>query len=207
MARPREADRIDIPARAVDAAIGLFAEAGVAAITLAAIAERVGCRPPALYRYFRNKEALLLAVHDEGFRRMYAYKREAVETATDPMDRLRRGGLAYLRFAFDHPHLYRLMFDADDPRRARAAGDNPFRRDLGMRALDILKSSVQGCQQAGYLAGFDADDVAFFLWSMVHGVASLGLQQRTPHTGNADLEELAATAIKTAMALIGATRR
>ena len=52
MARPRTVDRIDIERRAVEEAARLFAERGVDGVTLQEIAAAVGCRAPALYRYF-----------------------------------------------------------------------------------------------------------------------------------------------------------
>jgi AcrR family transcriptional regulator len=206
VARPREADRIDIKGRAVAEAARLFAERGVDRVSLQEVAAAVGCRAPALYRYYRNKEALLLAVHDEGFRRLYAAKLPAAEGA-GAFERLRLGGLAYVRFALENPHLYELMFYDRGPYREllsrREAGD-PGGEDYGRRSLDFLKGSILACQAEGYLRGLDPDVAAFTFWSVVHGAVGLALRRRVPFQ-EVDAEAIAGQAVETMMALVAAS--
>ena len=210
MARPREADRVDIPGRAVEAAVRLFAERGAEAVTLQEIAAEVGCRAPALYRYFPGKEALLLAVHNEGFRRLYATKLEVGEaTAGDAFERLRRGGLAYVRFARDNPRLYELMFNDPAPFRRlatlQAAGD-PGGEDFARRSLRFLRDSILACQAEGYLVGLDPDVAAFTFWAAVHGAVGLALRRRVPFDED-EAGTIAEQAVETMMRLVAATRR
>lgn len=217
MARPRKDEQIDIPEAAVAAVIALLdsSDSGDAAdVTLALVAERIGCRPPALYNHFVNRDDLLRRAHDEGFARLYAAKLAvAARTAGAPaLDRLRAGGLAYVRFALAHPGLYRLMFAP--PPQADLEG-NPFERDVGRRCLDFLTESIAACQREGHLVGLPAERIAFVLWSMVHGAASLILQDRAPLAAKArsaaaapmPAESAADVAVDTIMALMGATSR
>ncbi|MCR9219126.1 MAG: TetR/AcrR family transcriptional regulator [Alphaproteobacteria bacterium] len=201
MARPLKSEAKDIAGDAVQACIALLEREPVASVTMARIAAAVGCTAPALYSHFRNKEALLRAVHDDGFRRLFEAKRAAATRGDDAFDRLRRGGLAYMRFALDHPALYTLMFS---PPAALEDRGNPFEEDLGRRALDLLTASVKACQAAGYLPGAKPESVAFTLWSLVHGAATLILQGRTPVPGQ-DRDALAQSAVETAMAFVAAT--
>lgn len=208
MARPRDADRVDIPGRAIAAATRLFAERGVDRVTLAEIAAEVGCRAPALYRYFRSKEALLLAVHNDGFRRLFAFKLDAGDAAgPDGFARLRQGGLAYVRFAVENPHLYELMFNDRGPYRELAAlrdvGD-PNGEDFARRSLGFLRASIVACQEEGYLGGLDPDLAAFTFWSVVHGAVGLALRRRVPFQDAAP-EAIVAGAVETMMALVAAT--
>ncbi len=208
MARPRNEDRIDIPGRAVQEATRLFAEHGVEAVSLKEIADAVGCRAPALYRYFPDKDALLLAVHDEGFRRLYTAKLETDSTDDPtPFERLRLGGLAYVRFALENPALYELMFIERGPFRRleaiRAEGSEPP-VDYAMRSLEFLRESIIGCQQEGYLPGLDPDIAAFTFWSAVHGAISLALRRRAPFT-DVDPGVIATQAVETMMALTRTT--
>ena len=210
MARPRNEDRIDIPARAVEAAARLFAERGADEVTLQEIAAEVGCRAPALYRYFPNKEALLLAVHNEGFCRLYATKIEVGDaTRADAFERLRQGGLAYVRFARDNPHLYDLMFNDRAPYRHLAtlqeAGD-PGGEDFAKRSLAFLRASIVACQGEGYLVGLDPDVAAFTFWASVHGAVSLALRRRVPFD-EGDTDAIAAEAVETMMRLVAASRQ
>src|SRR3954470_8344091 len=51
----------------LDAALALLAEAGLGALTMRALARRLGIDPMALYHYFADKEALLGAAADRSF--------------------------------------------------------------------------------------------------------------------------------------------
>lgn len=209
MARPRNDERIDIRHRAIEAAAQLFVARGVDRVTMQEIAAAVGCRAPALYRYFPSKEALLLEVHNEGFRRLYAYKIDAGEAARDTaFDRLHRGGLAYVRFALDNPNLYELMFSDRAPYRRLAAlraTDQPGGEDFAQRSLAFLRTSILGCQADGFLVGLDADVAAFTFWSVVHGAVSLALRQRGPFH-DVEAEAMVTGVVETMMALVAATR-
>ncbi|MEN3162637.1 TetR/AcrR family transcriptional regulator [Tistrella mobilis] len=181
MARPRKDQAIDIPGRAVVETIRLLEERDPMALTMAEVAAAIGCSAPALYNHFRNRDALLRAVHDEGFRRLYDTKLAvAARTAGDAVARLREGGLAYLAFAAEHPALYRLMFAP--PPLPDLAGD-PFAADPGMTSLTLLRGAVEAVQAEGLLPGRDPGLVAFTLWSAVHGAASLIAAGRAPARG------------------------
>lgn len=204
MVRPRKDQQIDIPARAVEETIRLLDEREASAITLADVAAAVGCRAPALYAYFANRDALLRAVHDEGFRVMLQEKLAvAARNADDAFNRLREGGLAYLRFAFQRPGLYRLMFA---PPAAGGLSGSPFESDPGAQCLAVLYGAVVACQAEGYLPGMDSMQMAFVLWSSIHGAASLVLQGRAPLQAGQDPQTAAAATVDTLMSFIRSTR-
>jgi AcrR family transcriptional regulator len=199
--RPRKELAIDIRARAIEETIRFLDKHEAAELTMAAIATAVGCRAPALYHHFHNRDALLRAVHDAGFVMLHETKLAvAARAGGDAFARLRGGGIAYLRFAIENPALYKLMFA---PPAVIGLGDNPFTDDLGLRSSIFLRRSVLDCQAAGYLRGYDADHVAFTLWAAVHGAASLMLQSRVPLS--LPQERLIAMTVDTIMSFIGAT--
>jgi len=203
MARPRKDQTIDIAGRAIQETVRLLGERDVNDLTMNEVASAVGCRAPALYNHFRNKNTLLRAVHDAGFQRLYADKLAvAARTGGDAFARLREGGLAYLRFARDNPTLYRLMFD---PPPLPELDGNPFARDLGMKSLEFLRAGISACQAEGYLPDRDPALVAFTLWSTVHGAASLLIQNRAP-LPVADAEQLIQTTVDTVMDMVASTR-
>ncbi|KEY59791.1 TetR/AcrR family transcriptional regulator [Serratia sp. DD3] len=203
MARPLKQQSLDIPRRAIEVAIELLSEKDASSITMAEIANRIGCRGPALYNHFRNRNALLRAVHDEGFQRLYSHKLGLLTRhKNDALARLREGGEAYLIFAAENPALYRLMFF---PPQIEEIDTQPFSADPAQKALTLLRNNVIEIQQMGYLPEQDSNDVAFTLWSTVHGAALLMAQQRTPDVGlNAEL--LAKNTVNTLMLLIEKTR-
>ena len=176
MARPRKEDTLDIAPRAVAEMVRLLAARDDFDVPLVAVAQAVGCTPPALYGYFRNKAALLRAAREEGFNRLYTEKLTLSERMrTDPFGYLREGSYAYVRFALDNPTLYRLMF-APPPN--IGAGDDPLSGDLGRRVFDLLLAGLRGCQTQGFLPGMDIDRYAFMFWSSVHGAVCLCIQNR-----------------------------
>ncbi|HEY0838380.1 MAG TPA: WHG domain-containing protein [Azospirillum sp.] len=203
MARPRKDQALDVARRAVEEAVRLLQTHRAEELTMAVVAGAVGCRAPALYNHFRNRDALLRAVHDAGFERLYAEKLAvAARTDGDAFARLREGGVAYVAFAIENPALYRLMFD---PPPVAGLDGNPFDTDRGMKLLGFLRASIFACQSEGFLPGRDPDLVAFTLWSTVHGAALLILNGRIP-AANRDQQELAAATVDTVMALVAATR-
>jgi AcrR family transcriptional regulator len=102
--------------RILDAAEALFAKRGVDAAPLEEIAGQVGIRAPAIFRHFRNKEALYEAVVDrlmEGF--LEATRAESIRRS--PLGVME----TVLDYVLDHPHLSQILQHAalaDDERLA-----------------------------------------------------------------------------------------
>ena len=90
------------------AATRLFAASGYSA-DLQGVADGLGVAKGTLYRYFPSKRAMFLAAVDRGMSEMGAAVDAAFESATDPLDRLRRAIGAYLRFFREHPELCELL--------------------------------------------------------------------------------------------------
>src|SRR4051794_19589338 len=82
----------------------LAREAGWAAVTMRAVAERSGLSAPSVYEQFAGKDALLAAVAIAGFTELAAALR------ADASAGLRGCAQRYWRFAEAEPELYELMF-------------------------------------------------------------------------------------------------
>ncbi|SDE54349.1 WHG domain-containing protein [Rhodospira trueperi] len=205
MARPRKDQALDIRARAITETIRLLSETDARDLTLARVAAAVGCRPPALYGHFRDKNDLLRAVHDAGFAWLYVEKLDVcADTQGDALARLREGGRAYVRFALENPALYRLMFDPP-PDSGLDVGPFDSDSDAALKSLGFLRAGIVAAQREGCLPGADPDDIAFTLWSAVHGAVSLLLQGRAPAT-ETDPVVAAEAVVDQVMAFIAATR-
>src|SRR6185436_14242163 len=94
----------------VEAAAALIAENGSRALTLRAIARRVGVTAPAIYAHFENLDDVLKAVVDSTFDALADYLREAGTGHDDPVDRLRAYCHAYVAFGRDRPLQYAILF-------------------------------------------------------------------------------------------------
>lgn len=76
---PRIVDHEQRRREIVAAAIALIEESGPGALTMRALAERLGVANGAIDRYFRGKSAILEAVYAEAYRRLRAETERAVE--------------------------------------------------------------------------------------------------------------------------------
>src|SRR6185369_6617659 len=110
-----DTDVADFRERLCEAAERLFAEKGPDAVTMRQLAAELGVSPMTPYRYFQDKDDILAAVRTNGFNRFA----EALETARASVTSARAKGAAvgeaYVTFAFEHPHTYKLMFDLNQP--------------------------------------------------------------------------------------------
>jgi AcrR family transcriptional regulator len=88
----------------LDGAVAVLDERGPAALTMRALADRLGVRPMALYTYFASKDELLDAARDHILRDLDSHPGAG---AWD--DRLRAVGLALYRLLVAHPALIHLF--------------------------------------------------------------------------------------------------
>ena len=160
----------DFRRRLCVAAEGLFAERGIAAVTMRELAQALGVSAMTPYRYFRDKDAILAAVRAAAFNRFAT----ALETANagpgDAVERSRRTGQAYVDFALAEPQAYRLMFDLSQP----TEGDYPELQAALARARRTLTAHVEALIEAGLLHG-DAELMGHMFWAGLHGVLMLRL--------------------------------
>jgi AcrR family transcriptional regulator len=171
----RDWARDELRRRILDAARELFVEHGYEGVTLRMIADRAGCTPPAILHHFGSKEGLIFATCEEAFRALRA-RFERIGRAADPVERLRRTGLAYVDFAMEHPNHYRFMFLTRHP----MPGPDDVAIERGnpdQDAYAFLRATVAEAIAAGRLRDEcdDPDTVAQILWSGAHGLVALHL--------------------------------
>ncbi len=172
----------DLRAACLRAARELLEETD-ASLSLRAVARRAGVSPTAPFRHFADREALLSAVAAEGYRELAAALVAAHPSPTKPED-LADIGVAYVRFALDHPALFRVMFaepcDPTDPERVAATA-----------AINEYLLSIV----AGTLALPTPEAMAMTLWALVHGLAFLHLHGKLHVSAPAAVEETVRTAM------------
>ena len=151
MARPAlRPDEIEsFRARLCETAMQMFADDGYDAVTLRALAEKLGCSHALPYRYFADKKEIFAAVCALGFERFAAALERAAAGVDDPEERLRVLARAYFRFALREPHAYRIMFELREPEREA----NAEYRVKEIRSWQVLLQAVELAVQAGVLAG------------------------------------------------------
>ena len=110
-----DTDVADFRDRLCEVAERLFAERGPGAVTMRQLASELGVSPMTPYRYFEDKDDILAAVRSNGFNRFAEALETARASATGARARGSAVGEAYVTFALEHPHSYKLMFDFNQP--------------------------------------------------------------------------------------------
>ena len=154
----------------IDAARLLVSERGAAGFTISEAAKRVGVTAAASYRHFSDRNDLMGELVRRGFD-LFALKLEGAfdHGQPNPWTALMRMGEAYLAFAREEPGLYSAMF-------ANAAAlDEPGPGAAADRALAVLRSGAAAVLGEAPRPGADPQALAFQIWSLSHGVATLML--------------------------------
>jgi len=154
----------------VRAAGDLLAREGATALTVRAIASAAGTSTMNVYSRFGGKDGVVEQLWLRGFDLLAEAMSEA-GTTDDPIEDLRRCGLAYRRFALDHTTLYNVMF-------TRAVPDfepGEHARERGLRTLEELARKLERAMDAGLLRRIDPDHAAAMVWATCHGAVSLEL--------------------------------
>lgn len=155
----------------LDAASELFVKEGYGNISMRRIAEKIEYSPTTIYLYFRDKAELLEQVCQETFARLIQILTRIQAQPGDPVERLKRGLLAYIQFGLENPHHYRATFMMDLPESAHDKLKQPD--SPAMQAFDFMRRSVYDCIGAGKLQKADPELVSQTLWAGIHGVTSL----------------------------------
>ena len=162
----------DLRQALISSALEILSEGSVAGLSLRAAARRAKVSAMAPYRHFADKEALLAAVAEYGFRELTARFTAAAAAAPDPRAALAALGVAYVVFARDEPSLFKLMFGpAIETKSAHPALD-----EAGRACFDALRRAVEAAEF--FDGDADLQSVSLACWSLVHGLASLIIDGR-----------------------------
>jgi AcrR family transcriptional regulator len=153
----------DLRAACLRAARDLLEENGSVALSLRAVARRAGVSPTAPYRHYADRDALVSAVAAEGCRELAGYLAQAHPTPSNSND-VADVAIAYVRFALDHPALFRAMFseacDTTSPERVAATAA------IGEYVVTLVRQVAPGG---------DVEALSTAVWALVHGLAFLHL--------------------------------
>ncbi len=159
--------------RILDAARELFVENGVEATTMRAIAARIDYTPTAIYHHFRDKEALIEELCYLDFRSL-ASALVRIGEIPDPLERIRRMGLAYADFGFDNPSQYKFMFMTQSSHvpldKVRVEKNNPEQDAYGFLVMTVDEGLKKGLFRPEFQ---DEHQLAQLFWSGLHGLISL----------------------------------
>jgi len=155
----------------------LFLERGIEQTTIRNIADEIDYSVGTVYVYFKDKNAILHDLHSIGFQELGGYFKKLF-TVKDPMERLRKMGIMYLKFAMENHEMYDLMFIVKAPMEFIESSEKEEWNE-GVGTFGALKSTVEECIGGGHFKGHSAEPLSFMIWGLVHGMCSLEIRQRT----------------------------
>ncbi|HLY33190.1 MAG TPA: TetR/AcrR family transcriptional regulator [Jatrophihabitantaceae bacterium] len=135
-------------------------------VSIRAVADAVGITSPSIYLHFEDKNALFAAVVADVFEELDKAMLTAADGLTDPLERLRAFGFAYVKFALGHAEHYRIA--ALDP-----CPIPEVDRVVASGAFVHFNQTVVECIGAGIFRGDDPLPITLQLWSAAHGIAAL----------------------------------
>lgn len=171
--RGNEADAERMRADLVAAAMQIFTEQGLAAVSIRAVAQRVGVSPMAPYRYFADKAELLAGLWGSVIEALCTEMTRAVQAAQGARARHRAGVEAFLDFWEQHPDQFCLVYGFQElpqapQAQAAAAGISAYAQllalgrdlstalaaELGADTRQVkLSTDIRVAMMLGYLHG------------------------------------------------------
>jgi len=155
----------------IQAAEAEIAENGIGAVSLRAIARRVGVSHQAPGHFFRDRSGLLTALAVDGFHRLIAHMtntRQALPSDASVADQMTAVGVAYITFADQQPAVFSLMMrpelhNQDDQELVRAR----------VACYSVLLETVASARAEGWGRGHSDEQLAMASWALVHGAVTL----------------------------------
>jgi AcrR family transcriptional regulator len=177
----REREKVELKTLIVNAARERFARYGFDAVSMRQIADDIEYSATAIYLHFKDKHELFREICRQDFHRM-AQVFLQVGRIEDPIRRLRKLGLTYVKFGVENPSHYRFMFMTPIDEAAREIDPDEW-RNRGNPACDGYATLLQAVEHAiehHAIRGrrSDVQTIAQTFWAGVHGVASLEVAMR-----------------------------
>lgn len=184
----------DLRQTIIEEALIWIDQENIVSLSLRGIARRVGVSHNAPYRHFPDKESLLVAIAETGFRQLHQIlQQESMNNLDNVQKRLENIGVAYVKYAIDHQAYYRVM-SSDYPRNRN---QYPQLAQASNNAFNVLLDVIKAGQAAKVFNSQDAQQLARVCWSLVHGVAMLAIDNQFMSYDRTSVVELAQIATET----------
>lgn len=154
----------------VDEALSLIRSEGHSALSMRALAGRMGVTAPAFYDHFSSRDDLLRACAQAGYG-VLNDRFEAAAPAT-AIALAWQASRIYVSFALDEPQLFRLMF-LFRPGSIEIDADNEL--PAATTLFDTMVGNLGQAIADGDLGPGDPAEYGIALWAAVHGVATVAL--------------------------------
>jgi AcrR family transcriptional regulator len=159
--------------RILESARRLLSSQSAHALTMRRVAAGAGVTIGAIYKHFRDRDALLARITSEAFGELELILLRAVAPLpVGSFDRVVALGASYISFAEEHREEFRILFSSGPTTRRAPVKMSEL---PGSRAYEILRQCVEEAIAAGEMRDVDPALATFFLWSRVHGLITLAM--------------------------------
>ena len=161
----------DLKIALIKAGLEILAESGIAELSLRKVAKRAGVSEAAPYRHYKDKDALLTGIAEQGFLRLSATLEQIEEAyAEDASVLFYQMGFAYVRFARTYSDSMRIMFRH---RTQPSPSNNPSLQEATDQMFNYLIDLAEYCQQAELARPGHPLPLALSYWTAIHGLSML----------------------------------
>ncbi len=166
---------LELKEACIQVAQEIIAEQGVEGLSIRDVARRLEVSHQAPYRHFPGKDYLLAEIMRRCFEEFAFFLDE--HSKAYPDNELRGMGEAYLTYASLKPLEYRLMFGTPWPEPA----EHPDLVKYAVYAFDVLRKNLLKKHGEKSTAKKQAELEAMFIWSALHGLATIEQSNVMPH--------------------------
>ncbi len=165
----------DTKEKILAAACDIYLQEGYKGMSMRKVAQKAGISPTAIYRHFKNKEALHHQVLREGFRTFDSYLQASL-SGSSGLERLTLAAERFFAFATEQKKYYEILFLNMDH-----TVEHKVKGVLGQDATvsrHFMVERVKQCMNEKSLKQDDADEVAMLLLSTCNGFFGLYVSKK-----------------------------
>lgn len=173
--------------RLIDAAQAQITDAGLSSIKARTLATQVGCSVGAIYTVFPDLHTLILAVNGRTFSAMGVEISAAVAAVQDgtPPERLIAMARTYLSFAIANPRRWKALFDIE---MSVDSGVPPWYVAAVGQLFELISTPLRDLSPDASEQRIDM--MTRGLFSSIHGIVLLGVENRISAVPREGLEEM-----------------
>ncbi len=148
----------------------MLVDEGFNRISMRKIAQKVGCSATSIYLYFKNKDALLHSLIEEGFEKLYEILSALNHPDKSPARKIEDYCRAFINFGLNNPEYYEIMFQLH-PKHMERYPVEKFRR--ARRNTNLFMNALQELNDERMKSPEDARIWANVFVANIHGGISL----------------------------------
>ncbi|NIJ54167.1 TetR/AcrR family transcriptional regulator [Dyadobacter arcticus] len=170
----KEREKQDMRNLIIESATQLFLKHGYDKTSIRNMADDIEYSPATIYLYFKDKDEIFYVIHENGFALLDTELRKN-DAIKNPFERLGAIGRTYMKFAFDNPDYYDLMFIMRAPL-SQIKSEAEWK--AGECAFGYVTQTIGECLEQKLIKPADVLLISISVWSFVHGLVSLYLRGR-----------------------------